>query len=113
MKTWQTKLIAAAALIYVTAATILLAVTLTITYHGEQHIESVQHSNLAASRTQASELSSLQSQTASMRTLVQNEAESSAYLKTGVADLRTILVYIGGMLTAICTASPGCVPVKT
>lgn len=102
MKSWQWKLIGGAALVYITAATILLALTLTLTYKDEQHIEAVQTTNSKTNSTSSKELKQL-------KTLVNNETASSAYLKTGVNDLRTILVYIGGSLTAICKAETGCV----
>lgn len=78
--------------------------TILITDHAET-IANDKHQN-AVSATRTKELEDIQ-------TLIKNEAASSAYLKAGVNGLRTILVYIGSALTAICQATPNCVLPKT
>lgn len=67
------------------------------------------HAQTVAQDKRSNALSSVRTkELQEVTTLVANQAASSAYLKTGVDSLRTILVYIGGSLTAICQATPNC-----
>lgn len=74
-------------------------------YAGIQ-FHNLQQQQIASGKTIKSELGKI-------KTLVVDERNSSLYLKTGVNDLTTILVYIGGSLTAICRAESLCVLPKS
>jgi hypothetical protein len=92
--------IAACVIFIVVMGSIAFGVYSAIQFH------SIQQKQLQSGAKTRSELKSLQK-------LVNDEQASSLYLRTGVNGLRTILIYIGGSLTAICRAESLCVLPKS